>query len=132
VPRGRKNADEALLTALACGATVENAAQNAGVSSRTAHRRLADPAFQERLQSLKADMVERTVSMLTAAGMESAKTLITLQDNSNPGAVRLGASRTVLELGMKLRETAELAARIAALEAQLGSTLTSASSPVTP
>jgi hypothetical protein len=122
VPRGRKNADEALLTALACGATVENAARSAGVSPRTAHRRLANPAFQQRLQSLKTDMVQRTASMLTAAGMESAKTLITLQDNSNPGAVRLGASRTVLELGMKLRETAELAARIAALEAQVAST----------
>jgi hypothetical protein len=119
VARGRKNADEALLTALACGATVDNAARSAHVSTRTAHRRLADPAFQQRLQNLKADMVQRTVGMLTAAGMESAKTLITLQDHSNPGAVRLGASRTVLELGMKLREAADLGARIAALEAQV-------------
>lgn len=122
MPRGRKNADEALLMALACGATVENAARSAGVSPRTAHRRLADSAFQQRLQSLKADMVQRTASMLTAAGMESAKTLITLQDNSNPGAVRLGASRTVLELGMRLRESAELGTRIAALEAQVAAT----------
>jgi hypothetical protein len=83
---------------------------------------LADSAFQQRLQSLKADMVQRTASMLTAAGMESAKTLITLQDNSNPGAVRLGASRTILELGMRLRESAELGARIAALEAQVAAT----------
>jgi hypothetical protein len=123
VARGRKNADEALLTALACGATVDNAARSAHVSTRTAHRRLADPAFQQRLQSLKADMVQRTAGMLTAAGMESAKTLITLQDSSNPGAIRLGASRTVLELGMRLREAADLAARIAALEAQVKATL---------
>jgi hypothetical protein len=108
--------------ALACGATIDNAARSAHLSTRTAHRRLADPAFQQRLQNLKADMVQRTVAMLTAAGMESAKTLITLQDNSNPGAVRLGASRTVLELGMKLRDVADFADRIAALEAQVKGT----------
>jgi len=122
VPRGRRNADEALLTALACGATIENAARSAHVSPRTAHRRLANPDFQQRLQDLKADIVQRTAGMLTAAGMEAAKTLITLQDGTNPGAVRLGASRTVLELGMKLREAADLAARIAALEAQVKAT----------
>jgi hypothetical protein len=33
--------------------------------------------------------------------------------------VRLGAARAVLELGVKLREAAELEARIAALEQQL-------------
>jgi hypothetical protein len=66
-------------------------------------------------------MVQRTAAMLTAAGIESAKTLITLQAVSNPGAVRLGASRTVLELGLKLREAADLAVRIAALEAHMGS-----------
>ena len=35
------------LVALACGATVENAAQSAQVSPRTAHRRLSDPAFKD-------------------------------------------------------------------------------------
>jgi len=44
--RGRKEADEALLQALACGATVETAAQRAGIGERTAYRRLADPEFQ--------------------------------------------------------------------------------------
>jgi hypothetical protein len=34
--------------------------------------------------------------------------------------VRLGAARAVLEIGMKVRETAELEERLAALEQQLG------------
>jgi hypothetical protein len=42
--RGRKNADEAL--ALASGKSVREAAAEAGVSKRTAHRRLADPGFR--------------------------------------------------------------------------------------
>jgi hypothetical protein len=121
VARGKKNADEALLLALACGATVENAARTAGMSARTAHRRLADPAFQRRLQDLRTAMIQRAVGMLTAAALEAVKTLIALQDLSVPAAVRLGAARTVLEFGIRMRENAELAQRIAALEAQVGS-----------
>ena len=55
--KGRRNADQALLMALACGATVEAAARTAGVSETTAHRRLKDPKFSNQLQQLKAEMV---------------------------------------------------------------------------
>ena len=65
---GRKKADEALALALACGATVEQAAQKAGVSARTAHRRLAAPAFQRRVREAKVEMVQRATAVLTAAG----------------------------------------------------------------
>ncbi len=117
--RGRKGADEALLLALACGATVEAAAQSAGISRRTAHRRLADADFRQQLLGLRADMVQRTAGMLTAASMEAVKTLLALQKESIPAAVRLGAARSVLELGMKVRETAELQERLRALEERL-------------
>ncbi len=117
--RGRKGADEALLLALACGATVEAAAQSVGLSERTAYRRLTNPTFRHRLQALRADMVQRTAGMLTAASMEAVKTLLALQKESIPAAVRLGAARSVLELGMKVRETAELEQRLRALEERL-------------
>jgi hypothetical protein len=44
-----RSSDELLLSALAAGSTVEEAARTAGVSTRTAYRRLADPAFARRL-----------------------------------------------------------------------------------
>jgi hypothetical protein len=122
VAQGRKNANEALLMALACGATVENAARTARISARTVHRRLKDSDFHQRLLALRLDMVQRAVGMLTASAMEAVKTLITLQETSVSPAVRLGAARTILEFGIKLRETAELAERIAALEARVQST----------
>jgi hypothetical protein len=105
--------------ALACGASVESAAQSAGISRRTAHRRLADPVFQARLHQVRADMVERTAGMLTAAAGEAVKTLLALLKEEIAAATRLGAARAILELGVRMRETAELAERIAALEAQL-------------
>jgi hypothetical protein len=117
--RGRKGADEALLLALACGATVEAAARSAGVSPRTAHRRLADPAFHGRVRQARADMVQRTSGTLTAAAAESVRTLLELRKAPTPAAVRLGAARAVLEVGMKLREQADFEDRLAALEGRL-------------
>jgi hypothetical protein len=114
--QGRHRTDEALLTALACGATVEQAARSVGVSPRTVHRRLADPRFRRRLESVRGDMVQRTAGMLTAASLEAVKTLLTLQQGSVPASVRLGAARAVLEIGIKLRGMAELEQRISALE----------------
>ena len=114
--RTRKAADEALLTALACGATVEGAARQAGVSRRTVQRRMADPEFLGRLSEARADMVKRASGMLSAAAMESVKTLLVLQAAPNSGPVRLGAARAVLEIGLKVREAAELEERVSALE----------------
>ena len=117
--KGRRNADHNLLMAFACGATIESAAHSAGVSQSTAFRRLQDPEFQQRLQEVRSDMVKRAAAMLTAAAMEAVKTLLELQKPSASGPVRLGAARAVLELGIKVRETAELEERLSTLEAQL-------------
>ena len=117
---GRKNADEALLLALACGATVEHAAAKAGISRRTATRRLDDPEFR-RLQEHKADLVHRSAAALTAGNLEAIKTLLSLLAAGSPPAVRLGAARAILDLSMRLREAADTEERLAALEAQLAS-----------
>lgn len=119
--RGRRNADQALLLALACGATIENAARSAGISESTAYRRLAEPDFKHRLHQVRADMVQRTAGALTAAAQEAVRTLLALQKDSVPAAVRLGAARAILELGVRLRESAEFEQRIAALEQQVQS-----------
>ena len=113
-------ADQTLLQALACGATVENAARKAGISERTAYRRLNNPAFVQQLDQLRAEMVQRTAGMLTGAGLGAVKTLVDLQQDATvPPATRRGAARDVLQLAIKYRETAELEQRVAALEAGL-------------
>jgi hypothetical protein len=119
--RGRKYADDALMLALVCGATVENAAAKAGVSRRTAARRLADPEFQRRLQELGTEMVKRCSSALTAASAEAIKTLLALLGPTTPHAVRLGAARATLEMGIRMREIADMEDRMAALEVQMAS-----------
>jgi hypothetical protein len=116
----RKAVDRVLLQALACGATVENAARKAGVCERTVYRRLEDPDFCRRLQELRTEMVQRTAGMLTAAGLSSVKVLVDLQnDVAVEPTVRRRSARDVLEMGLKFREAAELEQRLAAVEARL-------------
>ena len=116
--QGKRGKDHKLLMALACGATVENAARQIGISESTVYRRLEDPAFKRSLQNVKADMVRRTAGALTAAGAEAVRTLLELMKTANPPPTRLGASRSILEIGMKAREFAELEERLATLEQQ--------------
>ena len=115
---GRKNADNKVILALACGATIESAARQSGVSETTIYRRLNEPSFQLRLREVQADILNRTAAALTAAATESVRTLMELQKPGTPPATRLGAARAVIELGLKIREIVALETRIAALERQ--------------
>jgi hypothetical protein len=115
-----RNTDEKILLALSVGTSQVAAAREAGVSERTIRRKLADPKFRARLHQLRGEALERAGGMLTAGAMKSVATLLALQESNQPAAVRLGAAKAVLELGMRVREMNELEARLAALEAQLG------------
>ena len=61
--------------------------------------------------------MQRAGGVLTAAVMESVKTLLELQRSPAPASVRLGAARAVIKLGLKVRAQGELEQRLAALEA---------------
>jgi hypothetical protein len=121
--RGRHNSDEVLIMALAAGATWEAAAQQAGVSRQTVHRRMKDPQFRRRLQDQGSDMLRRSAGAMSALCAEAVRTLLSLLGNTVPHAVRHSAARTTLELTLKLREAADLECRISALEQQIGQRL---------
>ena len=121
MPRtARKKAEDALLLALACGASVEQAARQCGLSERTVYRRLAESDFRQQLQRVRADFVQRTAGTMTAAATEAVRTLLELVKAPTAAAVRLGAAKAVLELGMKVREVSDLEERLAALEERQG------------
>jgi hypothetical protein len=116
---GKRSADPKILLALACGATAEAAARQAGVSESTVRRRLKDPRFVQKLHKMRADMHLRVADQLTAASTEGVRTMVLLMKETNSGSVRLGAARSVVELSTKVRETADLAVRLAELEQRL-------------
>lgn len=119
---GRKNADDALLTALASGATIREAAERARLSERTVYRRLQDPAFRGKVKEARGEMVSRALGKLADGAAEAVDTLRGLL-TAGSDAARLGAARCILETGNRLREAVELEARITELERRLSNEL---------
>jgi hypothetical protein len=87
-----------------------------GLSERTATRRWGDPAFRRRVAELRGEMVARSLGRMADGMAEAADVLRALLDAGTPPAVRLGAARALLELGVKLRESVELEERLRTLE----------------
>lgn len=119
--RGRENADDRLIVELAAGRTAQEAAVAAGVGSRTVFRRLADPAFQERLSNARKDLLSGAMQTLAESSGAAVATLVKLLD-SEADSIRLGAARAILDAGLKLRQAVELEERIRRLEAEEGLT----------
>jgi len=116
--QGRAGADAALVTALAVGATVEQAAERAGVSARTVHRRRGDADFKRRVDEARAELLGRAMARLSAACTTAVTTLTALL-TAESESVRLGAARSVLDAALRWREHEDLAARLDHVEAWL-------------
>jgi hypothetical protein len=67
--------DDALAVALAAGHTLRDAAAAAAISERTATRRWADPGFRQRVDDLRADMVNRATGKMADGMAEAANVL---------------------------------------------------------
>jgi hypothetical protein len=115
---GRKDVDDRLLLCFASGASASAAAAQAGCSERTARRRLEDKAFRERVKALRGEMVANAAGRLAASMLLAADRLRELLQ-ARSETVCLGAARSLIELGAKLRESAEIEQRLAQVEEAL-------------
>jgi hypothetical protein len=115
----RRDINEELVLALALGASVAQAAQQAGISKRTAFRRIKEPGFQTRVETAKSELVAQAVGRLSGTGLKAAQTIDSLLDNRNP-RIRLAASRAVLEFMFRGSELDTLRRRVEAIEANFG------------
>jgi transposase len=116
MPGGNKrSADAALIAHLAAGVSPAGAAKLAGVSEATAYRRLATPAFRQRVEDARAELWKRAMSVLSKSAVEGAIVLRRLL-RSDDAKIRLAAAKIVLEQGLRVRDQVELAGRVAVLE----------------
>lgn len=118
--RGPKRvaADDVLVGALASGATRAEAAEAAGVAPVTVYRRLSDPAFADRVQAARARILDDVLTRTADLAGRAVDKLGQLLEAESP-AVQLGACRVILTTAAEFGEKAELAERVAALEAVL-------------
>ena len=118
----RRKGDDALLVALASGATIKQAANTAGVAEKTAHRRLADPAFRARLTALRTELLDAAAGRLAAAGtgaVDALQALLTAESE----AVRLGAARSLLDLCFKSVDILTWDSRVAEIERKVANAM---------
>src|SRR5262245_5402507 len=106
---------EAVALALASGHTIRQAAGLCCAGERTIKRWLTDPAFRRRVTELQAEAVKRATATMGDTMTEAADVLRQLLA-ARSERVRLGAARSLLELGVKLRGNVELEGRITTLE----------------
>ncbi len=89
--------DDQLFQALVSGCHIENAAAVAGISVRTAYRRLADPAFKQQLQEARQCLRESILAKLSDAGHDAVGTLWELMQTADDEGIRLRAAKAVLD-----------------------------------
>lgn len=115
---GRKSADDALAAALAAGQTLRDAATAAGVSERTAARRAADPAFQRRVEALRAELVSAALGRL-AALLSDATDALKRAVSCGKVATEVKAATAIFQQLLKVRDQTIPEERLAAIEEQL-------------
>ena len=115
---------EAAAVRLAAGDTIIAAAKSAGAGEKTVRNWLeSTPAFQRRITELRDQLTSETVGRLVSSMTSAADALREIVDDyESPPAVRIRAASEILTHAVRLRETAELAARVAALESVRGGT----------
>ena len=97
--------DDRLFQALVSGCHVENAAVIAGVSERTAYRRLADPEFRNQLAQARQSLRESILARLADSGHDAIATLSALMHDSENEAIRLKAAKTLLDALLTIQRT---------------------------
>jgi hypothetical protein len=114
--KGRRPADDLLAAGVAAGLSVQAAARKAGVSERTARRRMAEDGFRERVAELRQEVVRQSLGLAAEGLVDGLVTLRQLCRQAEGDGVRLGAARSLVEIGLQFVQLEDVQARLAALE----------------
>jgi hypothetical protein len=114
-PNGTPAGEEKLILALAGGATTRAAAEQAGVSERTAYRRLKDADFRRAVSEVRGRMFDAALGQLAGLASKAVETLERLMESEKPSEA-LGAAKAVLEAGSRLRQYTEVEEQLNRLE----------------
>ena len=110
-------AELSLLTTMLAGANIPRAASAVGMVERTARRWAARPHFQAELQRRTSEALATSARQLAAVmGAAVATTAAIMVDDTQPGAVRLAAARTILSERARLVDEIDIMARLGDLE----------------
>jgi hypothetical protein len=109
------------LALLSAGQTVSQVVEQTGVGERTVRRWLAeDEVFRQQLEALQGERLRELARYASAVARGALSTLAGIAtDDTQPAAARVSASKTLLDLTLRLREAVSIEERLVALEAAL-------------
>jgi len=108
-----------VITALVTCASIPEAAAQCGLADVTLRRWLKQEPFQAAYREARQAVVQHAITQVQRATGEAVETLRSvMQDAEAPASARVSAAKAILETSVKGIEIEDLAARIAALEAQ--------------
>lgn len=113
-------AKERALAALLINPNREQAARAAGVTTRTLYNFFQDPEFQRRYKQAFKNVVEdstRTAQRMMTPALATLRSV--MRDDTQPGSVRVMASRAALDTALKMTAQVDMADRLEAIEARL-------------
>lgn len=107
-----------LALAFASGESVKDAARLAGVSERTAYRKLKDERFIQRVNQARTSMIQQAVGRLAKTCAKASEVVEKLLDSKSE-RIRLQAAKAIMDNIIKLGDAVAYEQRLASLEASL-------------
>jgi len=95
---------------------IEEVAQELKISQVTLYRWLKQDAFKERFQEVRQELFNEALESLKTLTKQAIDTLDDILKNGTKETSRVTASKTVLELALRLKEVEELEKRVEELE----------------
>ncbi|ACL04491.1 phage protein [Desulfatibacillum aliphaticivorans] len=115
---------EAAILGLLTLPTMAQAAESAGITSRTLLRWLKNEDFIEAYRQARREVVQQAVAGIQGAMSEALDTLRdVMKDAQATPAARVSAARTILDMGLKGVELEDVLVRLEALETQLNNSM---------
>ena len=109
---------EQAIVALLSEPTIGQAAARCGIGERTLHRWLTDDAaFQAEYEAARHATFQAAISRIPALTVRAVETLADLLGDTTHPAVRLGAARTVADIGMHQYDAETILRKLDDLEA---------------
>ncbi len=112
--------DEVIVAALSIGASYGQAAEQAGVSSRTVARRMADPAFAQRVGDLQRQHFTAIAGSLLAGAPEAVSLIRWTMPTAELPADRLKAAALLLREMRHVHQLLNVDVRITEIERLAG------------
>jgi len=95
---------------------IEEVAQELGISTKTLYRWLKQDNFRQRFNEVRQELFYEALEGLKTLTKEAINTLEDVLKNGTKETSRVTASKTVLELALRLKEVEELEKRVEELE----------------